>query len=1131
MTEPETTTPVSQLVVIGASAGGVEALLTLVESLPVGFPAPIVVAQHLAPERPSQLASLVASHTRLAVRTVQSSEALAPGTIYVVPADRDVEISDHRVDVRQQPGRTPKPSVDRLLATAARAFGDGLISVILTGTGSDGAAGAQATKAYGGTVIVQNPETARFPGMPLAVSHFSVDIVADLEAIGPLLTDLVTGNYALPISADDELRPFLDQIRERTNLDFSAYKRPTIFRRLQRRMAAVGVATLVEYQRYIDRHPDELQRLVASILIKVTHFFRDPELFDYLRERVLPELIAEARQRGELRLWSAGCATGEEAYSLAMLVADILGDELESLPVRIFATDVAAEAVDFARRGIYPESAVEGLPPDLVERYFIPLNGACEVRKAIRGMIIFGDHDLGHRASFPRIDLILCRNVLIYFTSELQRRSLQLFAFSLRPGGYLALGKSESVSPFPEYFAQEQPRLKLFRRIGAAVPLPINQVLSVAPLDASFRTTGRSPARRLAPRESVSLEPPPLIHRADRALDAIAAGVITVNRDYDMLTINTAARRLLGIRTAAIGQDLIHGVAPALGATLRAAVDAALRGETTTMIQPLPRDPVEGEGRYVQIVCTPTTEAASVEIDAVLVEITDVGALVQRASELEATIGRLEASQREREEQLATAVAELRQLRAVNQDLAVEQGRLRSEVELLQVAQEEAQAAAEEIETLSEEQQATNEELETVNEELQATNEELQATVGELSVTNDELFNRTNELEQATQTLEEQRLAGEAERSRLAAILTNMGDAVLVVGPSGETMLTNEAFDRLFGSVDGLVPEDESGRSLPAETWPQRRAVQGEAFTLSFTMPGPNGTRRWFETNGQPIHGSDGQLWGVVVIRDITERSLRRQQEQFLAVAAHELRTPLTVLSGRLQLLARRMAGGRSREQLQDDAARALDQAHQLESHVNELMDAARLQFGQMTLERGPVDLAAVVRGVAETAETLAAGQAIVLDLPEGSVMVDGDMHRLERVLLNLLTNAITYAAGTERIDVHLTREEGMARIDVADTGPGIPAEALPHIFTRFFQLEHQDRTVRSGLGLGLFIAREIVTAHGGTLEAASTVGQGTTMTIRLPLRAEEGDPPAAAAAPTAAHAPTKDRKRKRASA
>jgi two-component system CheB/CheR fusion protein len=301
-----------RIVVVGASSGGIEALLVLLGALPADLPASIVVAQHIDPQRLSHLGEVLGARTTLRVRSVADREPLQPGVVYVAPADRDLEVTAREVVARVPEGAASKPSVDRLLTSAAHVFSDDLIAVVLSGTGTDGAIGAQAVKAHGGIVVVQNPETAEYAGMPRAVNPSAVDIVADVEAIGPLLVDLIGGDFVVQ-SDDDELRSFLARVRERSGVDFGAYKPPTIVRRLQRRMAAVGASTLTDYRRYVERHPEELQRLVAAFLIKVTDFFRDPDLFAYLREQVLPALIDDARAQGELRLWSAGCATGEDA--------------------------------------------------------------------------------------------------------------------------------------------------------------------------------------------------------------------------------------------------------------------------------------------------------------------------------------------------------------------------------------------------------------------------------------------------------------------------------------------------------------------------------------------------------------------------------------------------------------------------------------------------------------------------------------------------------------------------------------------------------------------------------------------------------------------------------------------------
>ena len=351
------------LVVVGSSAGGIEALSTLVASLPAGFPAPIILAQHLDPRYPSHLHEILARHSALAVRLVELKPAkLESGVVYVVPADHHVQVTDHTVQLVRQDGKGPKPSVDLLLSSAAEVFAERLIAVILTGSGSDGASGAHAVKAAGGTVVIENPATASFPSMPSSLAPTTVDIVADLDQVGPLLVDLLKD--VTPDEASDanrSLQALLDDVREHDGIDFSHYKRPTIERRLQRRFYATGQTSIPDYLRYLHRHPEEYHRLVSTFLIKVTEFFRDDDLFTALRQQVLPDLIAQSREHGnELRMWSAGCATGEEAYSLAILVAEALGDDLERFNVQIFATDLDDEAVAFARRGIIraPQSPI-----------------------------------------------------------------------------------------------------------------------------------------------------------------------------------------------------------------------------------------------------------------------------------------------------------------------------------------------------------------------------------------------------------------------------------------------------------------------------------------------------------------------------------------------------------------------------------------------------------------------------------------------------------------------------------------------------------------------------------------------------------------------------------------------------
>lgn len=1096
------------LVVIGASAGGVEALTALVTTLPADFPAPIVVAQHLDPHRISHLGDILASRGALPVHTITAEEPLVAGTVYVVPADRHVRITDHEVGVGDGAHGRSKPSVDLLFTTAARVFGERLIAVILTGMGSDGAAGARDVKAAGGTVIIQNPETAQFPAMPESLAPTTVDIIADLEKISSILRDLLTGVYLPPrLDHNQGVRLFLTQIHERSGIDFSTYKTPTIVRRLQRRIVATGTENLDSYVDYVSTHPDEYRKLISSFLIKVTEFFRNPELFDYLRERVLPELIAAARRRGnELRLWSAGCATGEEPYSLAILVAEALGDELERFTVRIFATDLDGDAITFARRGVYPAATLAPLSAGLTARYFTPVDDAYEVKKRIRALTVFGQHDLGQRAPFPRIDLCLCRNVLIYFTPELQKRALQIFAFSLRDSGYLALGKAESTSPLTESFAPVDSTLKIYRRgtgsaLGqeglALVPTTRNDVLPLMPSRA--RAAGRrAPA-----------QPTPDQRRVPTSHDTLGAyllntplGLVVVDQRYDIHAINVAARRQLNIHGPAIGDDLIHLTTILPADAMRAAIDGALRDGTPTSLDEVATTDVEtGDATYLRVACYPQRDDEKSPVDVVMILVSDVSAAVRERRTLEESLAR----QRQDEEQATARMAELvernRALLQANEELARANMDLRGANEEFLVSNEETQAATEEVETLNEELQATNEELETLN-------EELQATVEELNTTNDDLQARGIEMQDLAVSLEAQRYASETERQRLLTTFGAMVDAVMVVDGAGQIVLANAAYHRIFEDAEvQAVLEDEHGHALPAALTPRQRAARGEPFNIEFFLSHPRRegmrARREYEAKGQPI--PDGATTAarasIVVIRDTTERSLRRLQDEFLAMASHELRTPLTPIQGYLEMLDRLLAsrGGPAARY----TSQALAQVQRLRTLVNDLLDVGRLESGKLRLQLVRLDLVPLVARAVEAARLDAQGEELALQSDPGPLWIQGDATRLEQIIANLLTNAVTYAPNTARVDVRLRRLDGEVMLDVQDYGPGIAAADLPRLFSRFYQVARDDHDTNTGLGLGLFIAQELVTAHGGTIDVVSTEGQGTTFTVRLPLSKE----------------------------
>ena len=848
---------------VGSSAGGVEALSVMVSNLPPDFSAPVVIAQHLDPHRESHLGEILARKSTLPVRTVTEHEPLEAGVVFVVPANRHVNVTDSEIDLRVDPAGRPKPSIDLLLSSAAEVVGERLIAIILTGTGSDGAAGAAAVKKAGGTVIIQNPRTAQYPGMPLSLAPNTVDIISELDRLGPVLQDLLAGVAAPTEPGEQEaLRALLEEVRERNGIDFSSYKTPTIMRRLQRRIVATGSGNIERYTGYLKKNPEEYQQLVNSFLINVTEFFRDTELFDHLKTDLIPQLIEESRNRGNhLRLWSAGCATGEEAYSLALLVAEALDDELGRFKVRIFATDIDEEAIAFARRGIYAHSALADVSEDLINRYFVKEDGDYQVNKLIRGMVIFGQHDLAQRSPFPNTDMVVCRNVLIYFTTALQKRALQLFAYSLRDDGRLVLGKAESTSPLSEFFVPEDRQRKIYRRRGDRFlmppalledPVPISPKISPPP--------GRNTARVPEPVQQTRREQQQAGRLLNNLLLKLPVGMVAVDRRYDIQFINNVARRLLSIHSPATGEDLIHLVQGAAYTKLRSAIDAAFREDDPVEVDELAvEEPDTGESRYLRMVIRAQSTADAREpSETVMIFIQDITNLARTRSDLAQRLQSATA-ELEQEKLLNERLAQTnRQLDEGNQELTRINEDLQTANEELLLSTEEAQASTEEVETLNEELQATNEELETLN-------EELQATIEELNTTTDDLQARSLELQSLAQE-------GEREQARLEAILDSMDIAVLVVDAAGQDAFANAAYQRMFGE-SGLVCLDESGKPLPDNEAPRHRATREKVFRMEFSAETQDGVQRRFEVTGAPLRDDEnGRQGGVILIRDVTEQ-------------------------------------------------------------------------------------------------------------------------------------------------------------------------------------------------------------------------------------------------------------------
>src|SRR6266699_114726 len=589
--------------------------------------------------------------------------------------------------------------------------------------------------------------------MPLALPPTVIDFEANIERIGPLLNDLLTG-VSLPQAeekTEDVLRGILEQVSRQARMDFRPYKTSTIMRRLMRRMMVTRNRSMRDYLEHLRTYPEEVGELVKAFLINVTQFFRDPNAFAYLKSEILPGLIAQARARDHiLRFWTAGCATGEEPYSLAMLLTDLLGSELLAWSVKIFATDLDEAAINFARRGLYSENLLKGLPAEYRDRFFEHVDHGYRIAKTLRQMVIFGQQDLSRSAPFPRIDFVLCRNVLIYFTPELQDYVLNQFAFSLSPGGYLFLGKAETVRPTQSFYELVTKRWKVYRCTGSAIPAArrpnLRNITLTGGEKPSNNTSNRTVNKGLDDREppTTLLELGQLRRLNELLLRFLPVGVVVIDRSYRLLTANATARRILGLRDVGNEQDFLHAVGGIPYSIVRTAIDTAFRDRNATSLPEVELENVGGgNGRYITLsIALMQMEAGAPDLAAI--SVVDVTEQVQIRKQLEAV-------QSEQGQLMGQLSGANKRLHDVNKELLDANEELQVANEELVLTHEELQATLEEFETTNEELQATNEELETNNEELQATNEELETT-------NDELRARTAELQELTAILESERV-------------------------------------------------------------------------------------------------------------------------------------------------------------------------------------------------------------------------------------------------------------------------------------------------------------------------------------------------------------------------------------
>lgn len=1059
------------IVAIGASAGGLEAASRLFDGLPANSGMAFILVQHLDPTHESMLVELLAEHSGMKVVQASDGALLEPDHVYVIPPGRYLSAHSGALHLSPpQAGHGARLPFDALIKSLAQDCGPRTACLILSGTGADGSLGLPVLKEKGGFIIAQDPDEADFDGMPRnAILTGLVDAVLPLEGIPEALAEFGKRVAALPNHPEPEgpqpasagLSDIIALLQQNTPHDFRLYKPGTLERRIKRRMglAAIEAGDMPSYLQLLRDDPHERDLLAKDLLINVTRFFRDPQVFESLGKTVIPDLIRGLKEHQALRIWVPGCSTGEEAYSIAMVCRDAITAARGEIKLQVFASDVDPDAITAAREGLYPEAIAADVPPDRLARFFRKEDGGgYRVAPDLRSDVIFTVQDLLADPPFSRIDLISCRNLLIYFSPDAQAKAVAIFHFALREQGILLLGPSETAGNVDGRFELMAKAEKIYRHIGRSRPgdrgFPLSFGETIPTLAASIGT-------QLPSRQTTLAD---LCRQA--VIETHAPAAVLINRQRQCLYSLGPTERYLRVAPGYPSHDLLAMATPALRTKLRLAIEKAGKDR---------KGASAGRTRV-------SRDGATIWFDI------DVQALTSGGEEL-----------------LLVCFIEEGGRKAVSGSALARVDRNRiSELELeLEATQAELQTALQNLEMSTQEQKAINEEALSVNEEFQSTNEELLTSKEELQSLNEELSTLNTQLQE---TLDRQRTTADD----LQNVLFSTNVATLFLDRELKIRFFTPATKSLFNVIPGDV-----GRPL-ADLQPlaadeellidARRVLAGEDF-VERQIQTQNGV--WFLRRILPYLTDDNGVEGVVItFVDITERKLavaavdaaRQEAERanvaksrFLAAASHDLRQPLQSLTLLQALLAQVIEGEDARKLL----ARFDQTLGAMSGMLNALLDINQIEAGVITAKPMAFPINELLDRLRDEFTYLAQARHLSLHVLPSSAIVESDPRLLEQMVRNLLANAIKYTRHG-KILLGCRRNGDGLRIEVWDCGIGIAEDQLHAIFDEYHQVDNVARERSHGLGLGLSIVQRLAALLGHQVRVRSSPGKGSVFSISL---------------------------------
>jgi two-component system CheB/CheR fusion protein len=1041
---------------IGASAGGLEAFGKFLAALPPAPGMAFILVLHLDPTHPSLMAELLSGDTAMPVIEAQDGMLVEADHVYVIPPGLYLALNDDHLTLTapmvRHGARLP---IDFMLNSLAHALGPRAACVILSGGGADGSLGAQAVKAAGGLVITQDPAEASHDSMPKSViATGAVDFILPAAEIAPALLRFNAG-FATPSNGPGSIEIII-LLKSLTGHDFTLYKTGTMERRIARRMTMAGFSAddTALYMDRLQNDENERQLLVNDLLINVTSFFRDPKIFELLAATTIPALVEH--EDGSIRLWVAGCSTGEETYSFAMLLLECIEAGKACPKLQIFATDVDAQAVMQARDGVYPASIEKDVSPARLARFFTREEHGYRVSAALRGCVIFAVQDVLSDPPFSKLNMVSCRNLLIYIKPEAQAKIIAIFNFALRTGGYLLLGSAETVAAPDGRFEQVSKAARLYRKLGRGA-LP-----------------GGPPA------DFLRLLPPTVQPKSKTSdlgelcrkllLGHYAPAAVLINARLECLYNFGPTETFLRTASGPVTHNLLAQLPAALRARTRDAVAQASLSQNIIHVEGgrVKRDGVT-RCFHLEIQAVPgdrdkfligLVEEPKLSLSAPALPANDIAASSTRVAELEA-------------------------------ELAATRIDLEEAVHNLESAAEEHNAINEEALSVNEEYQSTNEELLTSKEELQSLNEELTALNGQLQEALERSRMSTTDLRNVLYSTDVPTLFLDGQlRIRFFTPSATLLFRII------QTDIGRKLADfRSLATDPTLLADAERVLSAGA---PRECQIQSEA--------GISYLRRI-----QAYRSFDGAIGGVVItFTDLTERNAAKAameagrveseranlaKSRFLAAASHDLRQPLQSMSLIAGMLGKTATDPASQKLL----GRLETMMQSITTMLNAMLDINQIEAGAVKAEIVNFNIGDLLSRLEEKFKDQATAENIELRVVPCHLNIATDPALLEQMLTNLIGNALKYTK-EGRVLVGCRRHGDHLCVEVWDTGVGIPADQLQNIFDEYYQIGNNARARSQGLGLGLSIVQRLGILLGHKITVRSLLGKGSGFSVEIPL-------------------------------